>query len=337
MGYLSTHVDIRSKDGDSLAIDFSPSVYSAELQVRTMAQHLWADMAHDTFYKNDETLNPLPPPLQRRVNVLAGVVEVADNEFDRLNREMPATPEVALLKSLEKHYLTLTSRRSNVELSLKVIRLLFPLYQSKPRQIAVHFRNFFAERADVLRAVYSDAETDEGRSAFLYQPETLMIYHLLETKPIATHHCWNTEFPERELERIATPFGISSQSRVRHMTSQFTQKSDSDSGKEKKEEKEEGEGNMAEKSRWWDHYYVRYFVGSVFAVPLMLTLSKDAALKPLMDARGDSKLVNATFLGAAGVAFCYVASAPILLLHAALRARRSKAESRGFPGSGFGN
>jgi putative GTP pyrophosphokinase len=209
VGYLSTHIDIKPKDDDSLAADFSPSVYRAELQVRTMAQHLWADMAHDTFYKNDDTLNPSPPPLKRRVNVLAGVVEVADNEFDRLNREMPATPEVALLKSLEKHYLMLTSRRSNVELSLKVIRLLFPLYRSKPKQIAVHFREFFAERADVLSAVYSDAESDEGRSAFLYQPESLMIYHLLETKPIATHDLWNSEFPERELERIATAFGIS--------------------------------------------------------------------------------------------------------------------------------
>jgi hypothetical protein len=118
------------------------------------------------------------------------------------------------------------------------------------------------------------------------------------------------------------------------MTSQVTQKADSDSGKEKKEEKEEGEGNMAEKSRWWDHYYVRYFVGSVFAVPLMLTLSKGAALKPLMDATGDSKLLNATVLGAAGLAFCYVASAPILLLHAT-RARRSKANRAG-PRVGLG-
>ena len=123
---------------------------------------------------------------------------VADNEFDRLNREMPR-PEVALLKSLEKHYLTLTSRRSNVELSLKVIRLLYPLYQSEARQIAVNFRDFFAERADVLSAVYSDAEADEGRSAFLYQPESLMIYHLLETKPIATHDRWNPHFRNASL------------------------------------------------------------------------------------------------------------------------------------------
>jgi ppGpp synthetase/RelA/SpoT-type nucleotidyltranferase len=209
VGYLSTHVDIRLKNGDPLAAKFSPSVYHAELQVRTMAQHLWADMAHDTFYKNDETLNPLPLPLKRRVNVLAGVVEVADNEFDRLNRKTPGKPEVVMLKSLEKHYWTLTSRRYNVELSLKVIRLLSPLYKSKPRQIVVHFREFFDEHAEVLTTVYSEAADDMARSAFLYQPEALMIYDLLDSKQIQTHHLWNTEFPERELERIATAFGIS--------------------------------------------------------------------------------------------------------------------------------
>jgi putative GTP pyrophosphokinase len=209
VGYLSTHIDISPKDADPLAADFSPSVYRAELQVRTMAQHLWADMAHDTFYKNDETLNPLPIQLQRRVNVLAGVVEVADNEFDRLNADVPGLPEVVLLKSLEKRFLTLTTRRTNVELSLKVIRLLSPLYKSKPRQIVVHLREFFDERADVLATVYAEAVDDMARSAFLYQPEALMIYDLLDSKQIQTHHLWNTEFPERELQRIATAFGIS--------------------------------------------------------------------------------------------------------------------------------
>src|ERR1700679_1703730 len=96
------------------------------------------------------------------------------------------------------------------------------------------------------------------------------------------------------------------------MTTQNTEKDDSDSGKEK----DEGEGSMAEKSRWWDHYYVRYFVGSMFAVPLMLALSRTAAVKSLVDIAGDNKFLNATVLGAAGLAFCYLASAPILLLHA---------------------
>jgi len=83
---------------------------------------------------------------------------------------------------------------------------------------------------------------------------------------------------------------------------------------------EEGDWNMAEKSRWWDHIYVRYFVGSVFAVPLMLALSKTEAVAPLVKITGEDKFLDATVLGAAGLAFCYIASAPTLLLHT-VRAR----------------
>jgi hypothetical protein len=96
------------------------------------------------------------------------------------------------------------------------------------------------------------------------------------------------------------------------VSTQVTQKDDADSGKEE----DDGEGARAEKSRWWDHYYVRYFVGSVFAVPLMLALSKTHAAKSLVEISPEDKFLNATVLGAAGLAFCYVASAPILLLHA---------------------
>jgi hypothetical protein len=112
------------------------------------------------------------------------------------------------------------------------------------------------------------------------------------------------------------------------VTAQDGDKVDSDSDEEKEEgaEKGRGGGSMAEKSRWWDHYYVRYFVGSVFAIPLMLALSKTAAVKALGDIAGEDKFLNATVLAAAGLAFCYVASAPILLLHAT-RAPRSKVNS----------
>lgn len=82
---------------------------------------------------------------------------------------------------------------------------------------------------------------------------------------------------------------------------------------------------MAEKSQWWDHYYVRYFVGSVFAVPLMLALSKTTPVKDLVGTLDQTKLLDATVLGAAGLAFCYIASAPVLLLHAT-RARRTAAK-----------
>ena len=79
---------------------------------------------------------------------------------------------------------------------------------------------------------------------------------------------------------------------------------------------EKEESKPAEGNRWWDHYYVRYFVGSVYAVLLMYVLSRTDAIKGSLGAIDPTLWVNATVLGAAGLAFCYIASAPILLLHA---------------------
>lgn len=209
VGYLSVHADVKLRADDPLATTYPPQKFQAELQVRTLAQHLWSEMSHDTFYKNDETLNPLPNPIKRRIYLLAGVVEVADDEFTRLNTEMPTTPELDLLKSLERHYYKLTTRRGDPEISLELIRLLMPLYNKDSRQIASHLDQFYSEHEDVIREVYEQAESAPNRSVYLYQPEALMIYDHLYTDSIAIRKVWNEHYPERELERIANAFGIS--------------------------------------------------------------------------------------------------------------------------------
>lgn len=209
VGYLSVHVDVKLRTDDALAGKYPPEKFKAELQVRTMAQHLWSEMSHDAFYKNDESLNPLPRPVKRRVYLLAGVVEVADVEFNRLNGEMPTIPEFILLNSLERHYFKLTTRRGDSELSLDVIRLLLPLYSEEPKQISIHLDEFYNTHQEVINDVYEQAEEDSDRSVYLYQPEALMIYDRLIYDAIALRKLWNTKYPEAELERIANAFGIS--------------------------------------------------------------------------------------------------------------------------------
>jgi hypothetical protein len=78
-------------------------------------------------------------------------------------------------------------------------------------------------------------------------------------------------------------------------------------------------------SRWWENYFVRYLVGTVFGA-LLLQLLIAGQLLPyheilvdLLAARGELK--NDAFLGvglaaALGFAFCYIASAPVLTAHA---------------------
>ncbi|MGB7283320.1 MAG: hypothetical protein WBE13_13740 [Candidatus Acidiferrum sp.] len=209
LGYLSVHADLRLLPGDAQIGKFPANRFRAELQVCTMAQHLWAEMAHDSVYKYDALLKPLPNELQRRIYILAGVVELADEEFNRIEREMPSVAELSLLRSLERHYYKLTVRRGDPALSLDVIRLLTPLYARTPAKIIEHLDAFFAEREQVLIDVYEKAEGTADRSAFLFQPEALMIYDLLETDHLAVREAWSGHFPDRELERMANAFGVS--------------------------------------------------------------------------------------------------------------------------------
>jgi hypothetical protein len=78
---------------------------------------------------------------------------------------------------------------------------------------------------------------------------------------------------------------------------------------------EEERGN----SRWWEHYSVRYFIGTVVGALILLTLEQYAQLAPEFQRLIPIKEINGwglSAVAAAGLAYCYIASAPILTLHA---------------------
>ena len=141
---------------------------------------------------------------------MAGQVEVADREFDRINDEIPSEAAYQLLKALEHNYFKLTTHRPNPELSLNVIRLFLPTYpnQTTP-EIIGRLDQTFQENSDMLERVYQDPETVIDASAFFFQPEALMIYDRLLNDRDQTWKVWNTAFPATELERVANNFGIS--------------------------------------------------------------------------------------------------------------------------------
>lgn len=85
IGYKSIHFLVRLKDPRIQATEYSrftPLV--AEIQVRTILQHAWAEMEHDIQYKSDQQI---PNDLKRRFVALAGLLEIADREFQSIQQE----------------------------------------------------------------------------------------------------------------------------------------------------------------------------------------------------------------------------------------------------------
>ncbi len=56
-----------------------------EVQLRTVLQHAWAELAHDRSFKFKGTL---PSRLQRELNLYAGLLELADSGFNKIAREI---------------------------------------------------------------------------------------------------------------------------------------------------------------------------------------------------------------------------------------------------------
>lgn len=77
-GYLSLHYICYLKEGPLRKIPF-------EVQMRTALQHVWSAIEHDIGYKGAVKL---PPEFVRQFSRLAGMLEMADDEFSRLRTTM---------------------------------------------------------------------------------------------------------------------------------------------------------------------------------------------------------------------------------------------------------
>jgi ppGpp synthetase/RelA/SpoT-type nucleotidyltranferase len=212
VGYQSIHIDgLALKVDDPEASRFPAKEFFAELQLRSYGQHFWSEVSHDTFYKNDELVNELSPDLQRRVNLTAGLIEVADREFDHMKDEAQPGPAAIVFSGLEKLYYSVATKRPDVELSLAVINLVLPLYGASSAQeiLQNHIVPTFERHRQNLERIYSDPDNEYGGvSAFFFQPEALLILDRLYFDRDQLLKAWNQQFPTKELERVAENFGI---------------------------------------------------------------------------------------------------------------------------------
>lgn len=89
-GYRSVHFVVQLKRGSFAGAD--PDLFGkyAEVQVRTIPEHCWAEVGHDRFYKPPFRREKMPKRLQREFAVISAMLENVDTAFTRLSEALAA-------------------------------------------------------------------------------------------------------------------------------------------------------------------------------------------------------------------------------------------------------
>lgn len=83
-GYMSVHFVCSLKDEDLKAHPEYKDIHF-EIQIRSILQHAWAEIEHDLGYKSEFGI---PKPVRREFSRVAGLLEIADNQFIELRNNV---------------------------------------------------------------------------------------------------------------------------------------------------------------------------------------------------------------------------------------------------------
>ncbi len=99
-GYLSLHYIVSLGSERTKLSEYQDfEGILAEIQVRSILQHAWAEIEHDLGYKNEVSV---PKPIRRQFSRLAGLLELADSEFSKIRKELAHYRQELSESSLEQ-------------------------------------------------------------------------------------------------------------------------------------------------------------------------------------------------------------------------------------------
>ena len=102
-GYCSVHYVVKmSSNRLSLPEYKAFDGLKCEIQIRSVLQHAWAEIEHDIGYKSEITV---PKEMRRSFSRIAGLLEIADKEFDQIRHALIEYKSSAETQIKDKNFL----------------------------------------------------------------------------------------------------------------------------------------------------------------------------------------------------------------------------------------
>lgn len=193
-GYQTIHYDIcKLRNGTE---------YYCEIQLRTICQDNWSELSHAISYKTEINI---PLHIRREINALSAVFELADNQFQLIQKlidDLPDTSPIRVLNFLEVFFYSKIGDIYDRDLSGYFLKGINTLYDDSPIRTIQIFLDENEEKITTVVGEYRD-------NFFFSQPEIVLIMERLQNNKYSLIDYWNTLYPMDELEIIANAWGTS--------------------------------------------------------------------------------------------------------------------------------
>jgi putative GTP pyrophosphokinase len=138
-GYSSTHFVVSiPKEWSKVPTFANMESYTAEVQIRTLSQHTWAEASKELQYKSEKNV---PKPLLRSIGRISALLETVDFEFERLIAERKN-----YLETLSSELKNTNTSKLNVDNLKAIVDELIPeIYkdEEEPYSELIHELNYF--------------------------------------------------------------------------------------------------------------------------------------------------------------------------------------------------
>lgn len=199
-GYLSNHYVVKLKEEWlKLPIIKGLEDYTAEIQVRTILMHAWADISHKLNYKQANT----DKPLARKLNQLSALFEIADSHFialksasqEKYTKEMkkskiPDEYNIDLMRAIFKEYIKIENIKKVSDEEIGSLIKLLKGENISPIKLISYFKIIDENDIEIVGKEFESngIRTKENITCYSYTTITLAIMNDSFYKEVSEYH-----------------------------------------------------------------------------------------------------------------------------------------------------